>query len=251
MNVGGSLGVVGDFTLGDAGGHTTLVQNYGTVSVSGNVVAGDNTGVNNYSGASFQVSGAYTAGADSYVYDYGAAAFRVTDDFTLGDYGFLYNGANFTSTDAATFTVGGSLSIGTDGFVFQYGKSALNATGDFTLGDSNNESYLYNGVSSTDAATLTVGGSLSIGAGDSAYAYNYGASTISVGGDFTLGGSNGGSFYNGFFSPTDTATLTVGGNLSIGDGVGVCLQLRHLNHQRHRRLHSGQQRRRLYLQRLL
>ncbi len=195
VNASGSLSVAGDLTLGDANGDTTLVNNYGSLSVSGNVVAGDHTGVNNY----------------------GTAAFNVTDNFTLGDYGSLYNGANRTSTDAATVTVGGSLSIGTDGYVKQDGTSVLKVTGDLTVGDSNNESYLDNGVSSTDAATLTVGGNLSIGAGGYGSANNYGTSTLRVVGDFTLGGTSEGLLDNGV-SSTDAATLTVGGNLSIGAG---------------------------------
>ena len=214
VNTGGSLSVTGDFTLGDASGDRTLVQNHGRLSVSGNVVAGDNTGVNNYSGATFHVDGAYTAGQDSYVYDFGTAAFSVTDDFTLGDYGFLYNG--LSSTDQATCTVGGSFSIGVNGFVYNYGQSAFKVSKDFTLGD---DGFLNNGAdfASTDAATFKVGGNFSIGA--DGYVLNDGTSTITVAKGFSLGDY--GYLHNGE-SSTDAATLKVGGNFSIGpDSEGV------------------------------
>ena len=47
----------------------------------------------------------------------------------------------------------GSFSIGLNGLVYNDGTSALSVVGDFTLGDAG---FVYNGVSSTDAATLTV-----------------------------------------------------------------------------------------------
>jgi hypothetical protein len=211
VNAGGNLSVAGDFNLGDAAGHTTVVQNYGAVSVSGNVVGGDNVGLNNYSGATFQVGGAYTAGEDGYVYNYGTAAFSAVGDLTLGDFGSLSNG--LSSTDQATCTVGGNFSIGKNGLVNNYGSSTLQAGGNFTLGD---DGSLNNGAdfTSTDAATFSVGGSFSIGF--NGFAYNDGISSISVGGDFSLGDF--GYFYNGV-SSSDASSLTVGGSFSIGAGA--------------------------------
>ncbi len=214
VDAGSTVSVAGDLDAGNS----AILNNDGSLSVSGNFVGSDSTGVYNAPfstssatfAASFTVGGAFTAGADSFVYNNGTATFSVTQDFTLGDGGFVYNGE--FSTDAATFTVGGSFSIGANGFAYNYGASALKATGDFTLGDGG---FVYNGVSSTDAATLTVGGNLSISDGGFSFVYNYGASAINVTGDFTLGGF----LYNGV-SSTDAATLTVGGSLSVGADGG-------------------------------
>ncbi len=107
-----------------------------------------------------------------------------------------------------------SLGTGAGGFGFAYnvGTSTLSVTGDFSLG---NDGFLYNGDSSTDAATLTVGGSFSIGdssAGmyDSTDVYNYGASSFTVNGNFTLYGG-----YGNYFDEVG-GTMSVGGAFDTG-----------------------------------
>ncbi len=95
-------------------------------------------------------------------------------------------------------------------------------TGDFTLG---NNGFLYNGVSSTDAATLTVGGNFSIGnssdGADGPGSVNIeGLSTITVNGNFTIYGDGGSSVENGYYS-TDDPTLIVGGSFSLGANSNI------------------------------
>ena len=118
-----------------------------------------------------------------------------------------------SSTDAANLSVGGGLAIGTNGFVKNIGTLTITVVNNFALGDSG---YLYNGSSSSDAASLKIGGSFSIGAGNG-FVFNEGTSAISVGSNFTLG--SGGFVYNGLYS-TDKASLTVGGNLTLGVSGG-------------------------------
>ncbi len=97
-------------------------------------------------------------------------------------------------------------------------------TGDFTLGD---DGSLYNGTSSTDAATLTVGGSFSLGANSSVY--SYGTEPFSVAGSFTLGAQ---SYFDDFgimsvagaFDPgtgNSFANDTVGGTFTAAFGSSV------------------------------
>ena len=153
VNVGGTLSAVGNFTLGDANGDSTTVQNYGNLSVSGNVVGANNIGVNNNSGATLQVAGAFTAGQDGYLYDFGTAALNVTGNFTLGDFGFVENGLG--GTNQSNCTVGGSFNIGVDGFVQNFGTSALSVGESFNIG--------VNGfVQNFGTSALSVGGNLTL-----------------------------------------------------------------------------------------
>ena len=144
---------------------SSLPSNTGHLSIAGDLHLGANAGLNNY--GTLAVSGDFIGDDGAYAYDYGTAALVVTGDFALGNDGFLYNGNS--SSDAATLTVGGSFSIGNSsagssdsGFIYNYGTSTITVINGFTIyGDDG--SYVYNGNSSTDAATLTVGGSFSLG----------------------------------------------------------------------------------------
>jgi len=212
VNAATNLNVSGDLNAGDSAN----LFNYGSVSVSGNVVDAGSIGVFNSQtdgATTFTVGGSFAAGDNSFVYNTGTAAFDVTDAFTLGDNGFVFNGTS--STDAATFTVGEDFSVGGSGgssYLYNFGASAVSVAGNFTLlGDS---TYVSNGASSepTDAASFKVGGNLNLSGGSGVS--NDGTSTFSVAGNLALG--NDGSVDNGS-SPTGAATLTVGGSFSIGD----------------------------------
>jgi Ca2+-binding RTX toxin-like protein len=239
VSAGSSLTVLGDLDLGDPFGDSTAVQNSGLVSVSGSVVGGDSSAINNLGtaifgvgdnltlrnngyvnngqavadSASFTVGGNLSIGVNGFVCNTGQSTFKLTGNLSLGEFGFLCNGADSSAADAATFSVGGSVSVGTYGAFFSDGTSTFSVGGDFTLGDGGS---LDNGGSSTDAATLTVGGSVVLGA-SFASVYNNGASVIAVSHNFTVG--DGGYVYNGN-STSDAATLTVGGNFTLGVAGG-------------------------------
>lgn len=118
VNAGGSLAVNGNFNLGDGNGDSTVVQNSGTVSISGNVAAGDNTVLNNNSGATFQTVG-LSMGAGSYFVDNGtmsaSGAFdpgpgsQASDNIIGGTFTGL--AGSTVTTDTATWDVlaGGAL----------------------------------------------------------------------------------------------------------------------------------------------
>ena len=84
--------------------------------------------------------------------------------------------------------------------------STLTVRGDFTI-YGNGGSFVYNGTSSTDAATLTIGGSFSLGA--NSFIYEYSTKAFSVTNHFTLGA-------NSYFD--DYGTMSVGGNFDPGTG---------------------------------
>ncbi len=239
VSAGTAINAIGDLSLGSS----STLNNHGQISVSGNIVGSASAGIYNLGAASlnvvqnvvlgfrgyvynglsstdagtFIVGGGFTAGFGGYVDSYGTSSLKVTGDFTLGNDGFLYNG--LAGSDAATLTIGGKFTIGDStagpreaGNVYNLGNSAIVVKGDFTIfGDGG--SFLYNGLSATDAAMFTVGGSFSLGG--EGYVYNYGTSSLIVTGDFTLG--NLGYAYNGVGN--DAATLTVGGNFTIGNAA--------------------------------
>ena len=239
VSAGSSLTVMGDLDLGDTAGHGTILQNSGQMSVSGSVVGGDSTAIDNlgtaifgvgdnltlgnngfvYNGqavadsASFIVGGNLSIGVNGFVCNSGQSTFNLTGNLSLGDFGFMCNGGDSSPADAASFSVGGSVGIGLFGAFFSDGTSTVTVAGDFTLGDG---ASLDNGGSITDASTLNVGGSLILG-GSFANVYNNGRSVIAVSHDFTVG--DGSYVYNGN-SASDAATLTVGGNFTLGVAGG-------------------------------
>src|SRR5258708_34918861 len=101
--------------------------------------------------------------------------------------------------DAATLPVGGSFSIGDSssgmydqGLVFNEAMSTFTVSHDFTLhGDGG--SVVYNGISSTDAATLSIGGNFTLGA--NSIVYTFGTKPFGVTGSFALGEN---SFFDDF-----------------------------------------------------
>ncbi|HEV8060089.1 MAG TPA: hypothetical protein VGP68_09460 [Gemmataceae bacterium] len=246
----GNLSIAGDLHLGAWVG----LNNYGTLSVTGNIIGDDGSHSVNYGTATLSVTHDFTLGNDGFVYNgfssSDAATLTVGGKFSIGntsagsyDSGFVYNfgkstinvAGDFTiygdggsyvfnvgsSAGAAMLTVGGNFSLGLDGFVYNQGASTLCVTGDFTLG---NGGYLYNGANNTDDSTLTIGGSFAIGntsagSNDSGFVYNYGNSTISVTDNFTIYGGAGSFVYNGAFSSTSTAAFSVGGNFTLGDST--------------------------------
>jgi hypothetical protein len=239
VNAGGNLGVTGDLTLGDSNGDYITVQNYGTLSVSGNLVGLDNTGLNNYGTAALNVTGNLTMGNYGFLFNgqstadqstctvggslsingvwggvdnFGLSTMSVGGDLVVGDHGNVFNGADFDPADAAHLTVSGNLIGGTWSSVQNDGSSVLTVVHDFTLGSGG---FLHNGESKTDVSSLTVGGNMSLGvtASNNSYIYNQGASVLQVTGNLTLLGTFT-SLHNGFFA-SDTATCAVGGNLSM------------------------------------
>ena len=246
----GNLSIAGDLHLGAWVG----LNNYGTLSVTGNIIGDDGSHLVNFGTATLSVTHDFTLGNDGFVYNgfsssdaatltvggkfsigntsagsydsgfvcnFGKSTINVAGDFTIyGDGGsYVFNVGS--STDAAMLTVGGNFSLGLDGYVYNQGASTLRVTGDFTLG---NGGYLYNGANYTDDSTLTIGGSFAIGntsagSNDSGFVYNYGNSTISVTDNFTIFGGAGSFVYNGAFSSTSTAAFSVGGNFTLGDST--------------------------------
>ena len=165
-----------------------------------------------------------------YVYNDGTSTISVAGNFSLGNGGFLYNGES--STDAAILNVGGNLTVGVSGgniaYVYNLGASSINVGGTFSLPAA--DSYLYNGESSTDTATFTIG-NFFMGAGS--YFVDYG--TISVDGTFDPGSASPfsndlviGTFnaLSGSNVTTDTATLEVqaGGDLNVDAGANFTVR---------------------------
>src|SRR5205823_5667767 len=128
----------------------------------------------------------------------------VAGDFAVGNNGYVYNGVS--DSDAATLSVGGNFSIGDSGAqpgefgnVCNYGTSKMSLGGNYTLyGDGG--SFVFNGLSGTDAAVLTVGGNFNLGA--NSFVYDFGTSDLNVTGNFTLG---------------NTSYFVVYGTMSVGD----------------------------------
>src|SRR5262249_18851272 len=212
----GALDVASNFDIGT----WTTVYNHGSVDVCDSLLGGDFDSVNNFGTSPFRVGDDFTLGDFSFVYDFDSSSVNVPHDFTLGNNGFVYNGT--VAGDAASFTVGHNFTIGNagagtfdSGYAYNFGTSTFSVAGSIT-GYGDGGSYLYDGVLPSDAATLTVGGSVSLGA--SGYMFTVGTSHTTVVGDITLG--NDGYLYNGEHS-TDAAILTVDGNLTIGNpGAG-------------------------------
>ena len=192
VGAGSALSVVGNFNLGDS----AVVMNSGSLQVSGSVVAGSNVGI----------------------YDYDQSALDVTGDFTMDFGGYVYNGADFTSSDSATFVVGGSLRIGDNGFFENVGDSAVSIGNDLAIGDAG---FIFNGISDADSATLTVGGSVSLGVsgGNTAYVRNNGVSFFQVAGDFTLLGES--SYVFNGTNAGDAATFQVSGTFALPGNSGA------------------------------
>lgn len=177
-----SLTVGGGLSIGANG----YVYQYGTsaLQVTGDLTLGDDgylyNGLSQSDAVKFTVGGKFGIGADGYIYSYGGSSIDVTGDLTLGNNGYLYNG-RFNS-DTASLIVGGSLSIGDatagasdSGFAYNYGKSTFEVKGNFIIyGDGG--SYVYNGLSNADTASLIVRGGMSLGT-DSSY-YNYGTTAF-------------------------------------------------------------------------
>ena len=186
VGAGSTLNVDGDLGLGDS----AVVRNFGSLQVTGSVVAGPNVGINDYDGSAFDVTG----------------------DFTMDYGGYVYNGADFTSSDSATFVVGGSLRIGANGILDNVGDSSVSVGNDLAIGDSG---FIFNGISDADSAVLTVGGSVSLGAdGDNAaYIRNNGTSFFQVAGDVTLLGDM--SYVFNGTDAADAATFQVGGTFAL------------------------------------
>ena len=189
VNVSGSV----------VGGASTTINNLGTATfgVADNLALGDNGSVNNgeavADSANFTVGGNLSSGVNGFVGNAGQSAFKVTGNLSLGEFGFLSNGGDSSAADAGgTFSVGGTVSVGAFGDFFSDGTSTFSVGGDLNLGDGS--AYRQREAPPTDAATLTVGGSLVSGA-NSANVYNNGSSSIAVSHDFAIG--DGGYVYNG------------------------------------------------------
>jgi hypothetical protein len=117
------------------------------------------------------------------------------------------------SSDAASINVGGNMTINSSpsgptsaGLFYNYGMSTLSVVGAFTI-NGDGGSVVYDGLSSSDNPTITVGGSFSLGANSSVY--TYGSSPFSVAGSFTLGAN---SFFNDF------GMMSVAGAFDPGSG---------------------------------
>ncbi len=195
-----------------------------SLSVAGAFQASDNSELDNY--GTFVASGDWTGGSNVAVLLYGTSSTTIDGDFDLGNGSYLYDGNS--STDACTLSVGGSSTI--DDFVYINGASSMQVTGDCTInfyqfgvigaaaivdagvagGTVNLGGFLYVGLTDTDTASLTVGGTLTT----ADFLYTYGKSSISVTGDFNIGSY----LYNGLAS-TDAATIAVGGNFSTGSTI--------------------------------
>ena len=191
VGAGSALNVSGDLNFGDM----AVVNNYGNIQVSGNVVAGQNVGFSNF---------------DLSLTD-------VTGDFTMGDGGSVLNGADFTSSDSATFVVGGNVSIGDNGFFYDVGDSSVSVGNDLTIGDGG---FVFNGISDADSAVFSVGGSVSLGVsgGNVDYVRNNGTSSFQVAGDVTLLGEA--SYVFNGTSVADAATFLVGGSFELPGDSG-------------------------------
>jgi hypothetical protein len=218
-----TLTVGGNFTIGNASAgpfDSGFVQNYGASSIT---VAGDfaiygDGGSSVYNGfsdtdtAHFNVGGNFSLGAGGYVYNFGSSTLDVGANLSLGNDGYLYNGPFGFDNNAATLSVGGNFTIGDgsssqfdSGFVYNYSSSEINVGGNFAIhGDGG--SFIYNGLSDSDAAAFHVGGSFGLGA--NSFVYTYGSNDFSVN-DFTLGASS-------FFA--DFGTMSVTGNFDPGAG---------------------------------
>ncbi|MCY2987649.1 MAG: hypothetical protein NTY19_07265, partial [Planctomycetota bacterium] len=202
-----TLSVGGSFCIGSNGTVTT----YGTSAI--NVTHDFNlgfasdfyNGVSSTDAATLTVGGSFISDSN-FVYNYGASAMHVTGDFTLvSGAGYVHNGAS--SADAATLTVGGNF---ISRLVSNEGTSTFTVNGDVTIyGDGYNTfgNLVPEGLTSTDAATFTVGGSFYLGANSAVYVH--GTSSLSVAGSFILGA-------NSFFD--DYGTLSVGGNFYPASG---------------------------------
>jgi Ca2+-binding RTX toxin-like protein len=208
-----TLSVGGNLSIGTYG----FVYNYGDSSllVTNSFSLGNcgflYNGASNTDDATLKVGGNLTIGADGFAYNQGGSSLQVTGAFSLGNDGFLYNGSS--PTDTATLTIGGNFTIGDSsagsfdsGFVFNEGDSSLKVGGNFTI-YGNGGSFLFNGLSSTDAATLSVGGSFSLGA--NSFVITNGTMPLSVANNFTLGAN---SFFN------DSGIISVGGTFDPGTG---------------------------------
>jgi hypothetical protein len=217
------LTVDGSLSLGD----DSNLDNFGTssISVGGELSFGGGSTLNN-GGASLDLSNADAAvsltanslimGTDTLVYNQGVSSISVTTNFTMGDASSQYFGG-LTDSASASLSVGGNFSIGEGAIVGTYGTSNINVTGDFTLGS---DALLENGQSTTDAATITVGGNLTLGTpSDGAFlsgdVTNTGNSTIKVTNNFTVYGDQG-SFVENGSTDTDAAVMSIGGQFSMG-----------------------------------
>ena len=160
----------------------------------------------------------------------GTATFNVGQGVSLGKGSILNNGKS--SKDGATFTVGSNFSIGDSssgnsdsGIVRNYGMSTLIVNGNFSIYGAGG-STVTNGFSSTDAATLTIGGSFSMAA--NSYFSTDGTKAFSVADNVTQGADSnfddfgimsvGGAFDPGPGYPLNYSNSTVGGILDAGPG---------------------------------
>jgi uncharacterized repeat protein (TIGR01451 family) len=200
---------------------TLKVESNGILNVESNFglgdALGDSTTLNNY--GSIGVCGTLLGGDSTIITNYNGALFDVDNTVALGNNSFVFNGLN--TTDHATIIIGGGLTLGDSsaggsdvGQVYNYGTSTISVGGDLTIyGDGG--SFVFNGVDGSAAATLTISGSLDL-VGANGIVYNEGTSSVTLTGNLTLGDA--GQVNNGVDSSSTTshATLTVGGSLIIG-----------------------------------
>jgi uncharacterized repeat protein (TIGR01451 family) len=248
----GHIDVCGSFL----GGNSTGVLQHGNAAFQVDVsfIAGDNSYLYNFDTSSISVPDDFTLGIEGFVYNgfdqtgnanltvghnltigdfgfvynSGTSSLRVTNDFALGNSGFLYNGG-MTSSENSLLTVGGNFTIGDpsagnqEGYVYNSGFSTFTVAGDFILYGTG--SFLYNGASDSEAATLTIGGNLSVAdftdGNSGSVVNNFGASTLTVAGSFSLNDNTSGPSVWGYVENMDTSTFKVAGDFNIyGSGSG-------------------------------
>ena len=173
-----------------------LVQNTGNLKIVGDLVLDDFATLNNT--GTLHVTGNLSFGHEGNI---------------NGDMSTLNNG--LTSTDSAMLTVDGTLALGDDATVENWGMSSISVGGEFSLG---RDGTVYNGDFDIDALNADADTSISAASmvlGNDGLVYNVGESSISIHGDFTFGDESS-QYYNGA-TGSSTASLSVGGNFSIGD----------------------------------
>ena len=271
---GGILNVTGNLTVGDAGTGTVTLGGTALLSVGGNLTIGaqqGSTGTFNYNtaagdGASLIVSGGTVtvgaSGSGTFTQDGGILNAKVTLGSNAGGSG-TYNlgGGALTATtitvgdagtgnfieNAGSASVTGNMTVGNQngstGTVTLGGTGNLAIAGGLTIGAATGSNGIFNyNLNSSDAATLTVGGSVVVGSsgtgtftqsggtftadmdvGENSGAlgtYNlHGNATGIVTGDLRLG-VNAGATGNVNVSTNsgDNASLTIDGRLLVGNG---------------------------------